>query len=180
VLLLGQHEYSKHQLSRKYRFNEHTPYKRSLRRQSRSNVKRCREHNRDKKRREYRSRKLSNQQQGKPHRCHRLGQKHGKCNGRIEQATRNAEEDPDVDHEREGKDKRNVLQDLERETGVGARGSVCVRGGRGTDIGDLGTGEGEEEKHCCTDELADEGYEVWSMISMLTGMKGQRKEVGVD
>lgn len=161
MFLLCQHENRKHQFGRQYRFYEHASRQTRIRTQRRPHIQRRRKHDFDEKTRKNTPRQLGNQQQREANRRHSARQQHCKSDGGIEQAAADAEENPHVDHEGEGEDEGDVLQDLGRETRVRARGRVVVVLGVGVDVGDLGSREGEEEEHGGADEFADEGYEVW-------------------
>lgn len=142
VLLLRQHEDRKHQLRRQNCLDEYTPRQARIRTQRSPNIKGRRKHDADQETRKDTTRNLRDQQQEEAHWGHGLGKQHSKGNRGVEQAARNAEEDPDVDHERETEDERNVLQDLRAETGVGSCGRVGSAAG--LDVRDLRSREREE------------------------------------
>lgn len=73
--------------------------------------------------------------------------------GWIEETARDTVEDPDVDHEGEAEGESNVRLDGDVEP------RISISGGDGCDGG---AGEGEEEKHGCSDEFAQSRHDVYS------------------
>lgn len=137
--------HSKHQLKRQNSLNKNPTHQRRILRQRSPNLKLRREKHLHQKTGKDTSRKLRANKQSRSECRDTLRQEHGQCNGGVEQPTRNPKEDPHIDHEGETEDEGDVEEDFGGETGFAACGG-------GLDIstayvGDLGSGEGEEEEH---------------------------------
>lgn len=108
MFLLCEHEYRKDQFRRQHRLNKHTLRQTSARTQSRAHIELRREQHADEETRKNAACDLGSQQQERADRTERFAQQHGERDGGVEQAARDAEEDPHVDHEREGEDEGDV------------------------------------------------------------------------
>ena len=155
VLLLRQHEDNKHQLHHENSFDEYTPHKSRIAFKRSSNIQRRRKQAQHHSRHRNATGNLRNKE---------THEHHAECDSGFEDASRDAEEDPHVDHEREAEDKVDVEVDGDVEAGAGTGRGVDGRGGvgrgAGLDVRYLGADEGEEEEYGRADELADRGYEV--------------------
>ncbi|KAI6768822.1 hypothetical protein HG531_011011 [Fusarium graminearum] len=159
VLLLGKHKDSKDQFSSKKSLDEDTLDQRCTATKSGSNVECFREEVAYNNRGKHRPENLSEEQNNGSCDADGLDHQHGHGDSRVEQATTDTEEDPDVDHERETEDDRDVEEFGNVET-TGRFTSGGPVGGVGLDVGDLCTSKGKEKEHSGANKLSYTSNEV--------------------
>lgn len=137
MFFLCQHENGKDELSREHHFDEETLCKTCSLTQRRSDVEGCREQYTDQVTRKDTTGDLRGEQEKSTQGTHGTAEKHSEGDSGIEQASRNAEEYPYVDHERECKDKGDVEEDNGREARCFTGGGVVRGSSRGSDVGNL-------------------------------------------
>ena len=150
LLLLSRQEQHRQTQLRGQKHLDETPLsRRRPARQAGLRPQWTREHTGHERSTDYARNELHGQQQQASDRRQCACQDHGEGDGRVEESTADAVEDPCRDGEGETKGEGDEEELVER-----------WGGGRGDVVGDLGGGEGEEEEHDCADKLAGHGDEV--------------------
>lgn len=161
VFLLCQHEDGKDQLGRQDSLDKDTTWRRRASSKRRSNIERGGEETQHHSASRDAAEDLSKEEADGANDGERTDENHAEGYGGVEESSGYTEEDPYIYHEGESEDDGDVELDCDVETGSATRGGVCRVA---VDIGNLGTGKGEEEKHCCSNKFSDCGYEVYCVF----------------